>query len=123
MGTIVHVDNSDFFRKLVKAFLEELGHEAQGFARGEDALDMIMAGEVHYVITGLELADMSGEDFIKQLVLYADTVPVIVITSKDEGAQNAGLNELGVKAVIQKSGDWKIALKEKLARIIAEDNE
>ena len=121
MGMVVHVDNSDFFRKLVKTFLGGFGHESFGFSRGEDALDKIMANEVDYVITGLELADMSGEDFIKKLLLYSDTVPIIVITAKDDGAQNAHLLDLGVKAIIKKSGDWKVELKQQLANIIAEE--
>ena len=69
MGRIIHVDNSEFFRKGMKALLSELALESEGFDRGEDALNAIKAGGVSGVIMGLELSDMSGEEFIKRLTV------------------------------------------------------
>ena len=116
MGSIVHVDNSDFFRKLMRTFLVELGHESEGYSRGEDALDVAMSGKVDFVITGLELADMSGEDFIKQLIVSTQ-VPIIVVTSNENDSQRNHLESLGVKAVVLKSGNWKDQLGEQLVNI------
>ena len=115
MSRIVHVDNSEFFRKLMKTFLSELGHESENFSRGEDAVNKVKAGKADWVITGLSLADMGGEEFIKRLAVSAQLVPVIVVTSSDEEAQHKRLDALGVKAVIQKSGDWKDTLAQQLA--------
>ena len=44
MDHVVHVDNSVFFRKMMKIFLTSLGIEAESFAKGEDVLEFIMAG-------------------------------------------------------------------------------
>ena len=117
MGSIIHVDNSEFFRKVTKAFLTKLGYESDGFARGEDALDVVTAGMANCVITGLELADMNGEDFIKQLAVSAHLVPIIVITSRDDGEANLRLENMGVKAIIQKSGNWEKELHELLEHL------
>jgi DNA-binding response OmpR family regulator len=117
MSFIVHTDNSDFFRKLMKIFLNELGHITEGYARGEDALDLLETGKADCVITGLELADMTGEEFIRRLMVSAHTAPVIVVTARDNDIQNARLNALGVRAIILKTGDWKNSLKEQLGNI------
>ena len=114
MGYIVHVDNSKFFRKVMKTFLSELGLESVGYDRGEDALDEIIAGRASCVITGLELADMSGEDFVKQLFIYGHPMTIIAVTASGDEERIRYLESLGVKATIQKAGDWKEKLREYL---------
>ena len=115
MEHIVHVDNSEFFRKQMKVFLTELGYEYTGFSRGEDALKAASAGNADCVITGLTLADMEGEALIRRLNVSADTVSVIVVTASHEDAQIRRLNSLNVLKVISKSGDWKTELSSLLA--------
>ena len=110
MKHIIHIDNSEFFRKQVKTFLSEKGLESESFARGEDAMKAVNAGEVNCAITGLSLADMSGEELIKRLAVSPKTVVKIVVTSSTDEAQYKRLEALGVKAIIQKSGDWKAEL-------------
>jgi two-component system cell cycle response regulator len=111
MAKIIHVDNSEFFRKLMKTFLSELGLESESFDRGNDALNAVSTGEVSFVITGLALADMSGEELIKRIVASPRPVPVIAVTSNDESSQAKRLSALGVKANILKSGNWKDELR------------
>ena len=117
MGRIVHADNSEFFRKLMKTFLSELGHDAGSFAGGKDAAASVKAGKADCVITGLQLADMSGEEFIKRLAGVPQKVPVVVVTSSNDEVQHKRLGALGVKAVIQKSGDWKGELSNHLSNM------
>jgi len=114
MRRIVHVDNSRFFRKLMKVFLSEIGLISEGFDLGEDALNAVMSGDVSCVITGLELPDMSGEKFISRLIAVAPSAMTIiaVTSSADDEKRVKTLEAMGVKATIQKSGDWKEKLRE-----------
>lgn len=114
MSYIVHADNSSFFRKLMKTFLVELGLEFASFERGHDVIHEISAGAVDCVITGLELADMSGEELVKRLVAASFQTPVIVVTSNEEAAQANRLAGLGVRKIILKSGNWKEELRQVL---------
>jgi two-component system nitrogen regulation response regulator GlnG len=108
MKHVIHADNSEFFRKLMRTFLSERGLESESFANGEDVLDAAAAGRVSFVVTGLELTDMSGEILIEKLAALPRKVPVIVVTSNEEAVQTKRLEVLpGVKATILKSGDWK----------------
>ena len=110
MKHIIHVDNSEFFRKQVKTFLSESGHYSESYASGEEAMKAVEAGKVNCVITGLILSDMSGEELMKRLAVSPKTVVKIVVTSSTDEAQHKRLEALGVKAIIQKSGDWKSEL-------------
>jgi len=114
MRYIVHVDNSKFFRKLMKIFLAEIGLNCEGFDSGEDALNAVMSGDVSCVITGLELPDMNGEKLISRIVAVAPSaLTIIVVTSSaDDEARVKALESMGVKATIQKAGDWKEKLRE-----------
>ena len=112
MGRIVHVDNSDFFRKAMRAFLAELGFEVLEFDRGEDAIADIAAGNVSCLITGLELQDMKGEEFIRRIRSATETMTVIAVTASEDDARVRNLKSLGITAIIHKGGDWKEKLRE-----------
>ena len=109
---VIHVDNSVFFRKVMKAFLSELGINVESFERGEDVLDMVEMEKVSCVITGLELVDMSGEDLIRKLLFTAHSMTIIAVTSSDNDVRIQSLANLGVRATIHKGGDWKEKLRE-----------
>jgi len=114
MRRIVHVDNSKFFRKLMKVFLSEIGLVSEGFDLGEDALNAVMAGDVSCVITGLELPDMKGETLIGRMIAVAPSaMTIIVVTSSTHDEERVkNLESMGVRATIQKAGDWKEKLRE-----------
>ena len=110
MKHIIHVDNSEFFRKLIKSFLSEKGLECEGFEKGEDAVNAVADGRATFVITGLSLADMGGTEFLKRLMTLPKKTPIIVVTSSDEDAKHKQLEVLGVRAIISKNADWKMEL-------------
>ena len=109
---VIHVDNSRFFRKVMQVFLTELGVNSEDFERGEDVLDAIGNRKVSCVITGLELVDMKGEDLIRQLIFSGHSMTIIAVTGSDDDERIRDLENLGVKATIQKGGDWKEKLRE-----------
>jgi len=112
MGYIIHVDNSRFFRKAMKYFLAELGLESVDFDRGEDALTAVKGGRVSCLITGLELPDMRGEDLLSRIDLSLRPMTVIAVTASGDEERAKKLEVMGVKATIQKGGDWKEKLRE-----------
>ena len=109
---VIHADNSGFFRKVLKIFLAELGVDSDGFEKGDDVLNEIGNRKVSCVITGLELADMTGEELIKQLQFSGHLMTIIAVTSSVNDERIKTLKELGVKATIQKGGNWKEKLRE-----------
>ena len=109
---VVHADNSSFFRKVIKVFLSELDIVSENFDNGEDVLNEVGNHKVSCVITGLELNDMTGEELIRQLIYSGHSMTIIAVTSSASEERIKVLEELGVKATIQKGGNWKEKLRE-----------
>jgi len=116
MKKIIHVDNSEFFRKLVKSHLENEGFEVESFSSAQDANMAINGGIVDMVIMGLTFADAQGEDFLTQ-TLEAFAGPVIVISSSVDDKKKKELLLKGVAAAINKSSPWEQFLKPLLSAL------
>jgi len=112
MTTVIHVDNSKFFRKMMRIFLNDLGIVCIDFEKGEDVLDAIGNQKISCVITGLELIDMSGEDLIRQLTFTGYPMTIIAVTGSQDDDRIQRLADMGVKTTIQKGGNWKEKLRE-----------
>jgi two-component system autoinducer 1 sensor kinase/phosphatase LuxN len=112
MSTVIHVDNSKFFRKIMQVFLAELGLECESYEHGEDVLDVILSKKVSCLITGLELADMTGEELIRRVTVSAPQMTIIAVTGSSDEERIYRLHGMGVKGIIQKGGDWKEKLRE-----------
>ncbi|MDR3115753.1 MAG: response regulator [Treponema sp.] len=107
MKTIIHVDNSEFFRKLMKGFFMEKGFIGTCFSHGEEALKVINQGNVSVVITGLALSDMDGKEFIKRICASSYTGPIIVLTSNNAKEERQALSYPKIQACISKSEAWQ----------------
>jgi two-component system cell cycle response regulator len=106
MKNIIHVDNSEFFRKQMRVFLEEEGFEVEGLDSAQEANLTIGAGSADMVIMGLTFTDIDGKDFAKKIV-ETFTGPVIVVSSSLTAEKVKELNALGIVASFDKSGPWK----------------
>ena len=63
---ILHLEYSAFFRKLVKEMILESGHSPVESKYGSDVFKILAQTDVALIITGFELADMTGEELIQQ---------------------------------------------------------
>ena len=111
MDHVIHVDNSGFFRKIMRTFLLELGLESESFQQGWDALIAVKAGRASCVITALELPDMKGEEFIRQLAKMEQPVSVIVFSANLDEKRIKFLEAQGVLGIIEKTSNWKEDLR------------
>ena len=115
MKKIIHADNSGFFRRLMRSFLEAQGFEVESFDSAQEANMVIGAGAADIVITGLAFPDMDGEEFISR-VRESFAGPIIVVSSSiDNQDKYERLVDLGIRAMVLKSGPWKENLKPFLA--------
>lgn len=114
MSQVVHIDNSEFFRKMMKIFLSELGYESESYEKGRDAIYSLQNKRVACIITEVELPDMSGEELIKQLKIHSQPMSIVALTSITETEKIKHLEALGVLAVVQKSDNWKEQLRKLL---------
>lgn len=107
MKSIIHVDNSGFFRKLVNTFLSKYGYIVESFSLAKEALEIISGGQVGLILTGLTLPDMEGEEFIQRIMDYPYNIPIIAFTSNQTTKTDDELIDLGIRAWVLKSGVWQ----------------
>ena len=110
MKTIIHVDNSVFFRKQVKLFLEASGFAVEGFSSAQEAGLVISTGIADMIIMGLAFSDCDGEEFLERTV-SSFTGPIIVVSSSIDARKAGKLIALGARATINKSASWKADLE------------
>jgi two-component system, cell cycle response regulator len=85
MYAVLHIDNSSFFRNILKDLFEKNGFkflEASNTIEAEAILESVK--RINLIITSMELEGESGIEFIKKISLSKHKeIPVIVITSSD----------------------------------------
>jgi len=116
MKKIIHVDNSQFFRKQMKIFLESEGFEVESYDSALEASFAIGGGLADMVIMGLAFAGIDGEVFLKRAVQSFDGPIIVVSSSTDERITNQLLS-LGARAALSKLGSWKQELKPYLSAL------
>jgi len=103
MINILHVERGSFFRKVIKDIAAQSGLIHFEADSAEAALEILKEESVDLIITGLELADLSGEEFIEQLRrTQFNEIPVMVISSSDSLEDYEKMFKLGVVDFIHK---------------------
>lgn len=103
--TILVAEDSGFFRKQVKKYLEESGFRVVEAEDGQMAWDLLLQGEdVHGVVTDVQMPNMTGFELSRHIKDHPElkTLPVIALTSLagDEDirkGEDAGVDDYQVK--------------------------
>ena len=103
MINILHVERGSFFRKVIKDIAAQSGLIHFEAESADEALEVLKTEEVELIITGMELADVSGEQFIEKLRrTQYNGIPVMVISSSDSIEDYEKMFNLGVVDFIHK---------------------
>jgi len=105
--TILIVDDSITARMMIRRCLEIVGYSEAKFieaSNGIEALTQLKTTKVDLIFTDLNMPEMDGEHFLKQVKSNRRffTIPVIVISSKTNKSNEAQLHIKGAAAVIDK---------------------
>lgn len=100
---ILHLEYSGFFRKLVKEMIQDSGHTPLETKYGSDVFKVLAQHDVSLIITGFELADMTGEELIEHVrdSRYSD-IPIVIITSLEVKEVKERLKGLKIDDLILK---------------------
>ncbi len=104
MNTVLHVDNSSLYKKLLKEKFTEFGWRYISAGGMSEALALLEKSEVNLMITALELEDGSGEDLVRRINTGTHReVPVVIITSNESVEIRKKLFSLGAIDFIPKN--------------------
>ena len=101
---IVAVDDSRMILSIYKATLHELGYEPVPFEFPASALEWLQKEKPLMVLTDLNMPDMTGIQLTQRIreQYPADKLPVIMVTTQNEGQDNEAAVKAGVNKIIQK---------------------
>lgn len=114
MTTILIVEDEDSLRAPLAFNLRRDGYDVVEAVTGEDALELIRASEPDLVLLDLMLPGMPGTEVCRKL-RKTSTVPVIMVTAKDEVVDRVVGLEIGADDYVTKPYSYR----ELLARVRA----
>jgi two-component system, cell cycle response regulator len=122
MEKVLQLEVGKLFIKIVKGMIEPRGYEVLATDNSAEALSILKKNRISLIITGSELSDISGEDFIKFLSKSEySNIPVIVLTSTDSLDLRTKLFSMGIVDYILKKDVDSTKLENYFDSLIKED--
>jgi len=101
-GTVLLVEDEDSIGRLVKSYLEQRdGWQVEWVRTGEDALMRAASGSIRIVLLDLGLPGIDGFEVCRRL-RSRSTVPIVMLTARDEEADRVAGLEIGADDYISK---------------------
>ncbi len=102
--TILVVDDSSSLRQVVGIALKGAGYEVIEACDGKDALGKIDGRKVHLIISDVNMPNMDGITFVKEVKKLATHkfTPVIMLTTESQEARKLEGQAAGAKAWVVK---------------------
>ncbi len=97
MKTVLTVDDSASIRQMINMTLSGAGYKVIEAADGAEGFTKATTGQVHVVITDLNMPVMNGLDFIRKFRAHPSSkgVPIIMLTTESDEALKKQAKEAG----------------------------
>ena len=102
--TILIVDDSANMRKIVSVILKNEGYEVIEGVDGADALTKLNCQKVHLIICDVNMPNMDGISFVKEIKKSAEYkfIPIIMLTTESQERKKLEGQTAGAKAWVVK---------------------
>lgn len=102
--TILVIDDSSSFRTVVKLALQKAGYTVVEAGDGKEALAKLDAGKVNLIVCDVNMPNMDGLTFLKEVKTRPANkfTPVIMLTTESQESKKAEGRAAGAKAWITK---------------------
>ena len=100
-GSVLLVEDEENLASLVEAYLQQEGYSVVSVGTGAEALQALDDQPVRLVVLDLNLPDMDGLDVCRQ-IRTRSSVPVVMLTSRDDEADRLAGLETGADDYIGK---------------------
>ena len=102
--TILIVDDSASLRQVVSIALKGAGYDTIEACDGKDALTKLNGGKIHLIISDVNMPNMDGISFLKEVKKHPSYkfTPVIMLTTESQEAKKAEAQAAGAKAWVVK---------------------
>ncbi|MDP3979552.1 MAG: response regulator [Pseudomonas sp.] len=102
--TVMVVDDSSSVRQVVSIALKGAGYEVIEASDGKDALVKLTGQKVHLMISDVNMPNMDGITFVKEVKKLANYkfTPIIMLTTESQEAKKQEGQAAGAKAWVVK---------------------
>jgi two-component system chemotaxis response regulator CheY len=102
--TILVVDDSASLRQVVCIALKSAGYEVIEACDGHDALGKMKGAKVHLIISDVNMPNMDGISFVKEVKKLAEHkfTPIIMLTTESQEGKKQEGQAAGAKAWVVK---------------------
>jgi len=122
MEKVLQLESGNLFRTIVKKIIEPRGYEVVSTDESSEAFSLLEENKISLIITGNELKNMSGVEFIELLSKTKfSNIPVIVLTSTDSLELRTKLFSMGIVDYILKKDINTTKLENYFDSLIKED--
>ncbi len=106
MYSILHLETSSFYKKLLKNISSELEVNYIAVDSAEEAFKVLDSENIDLILTAMELEDGNSINFIKN-INNSETrnIPIVVITGNDSAEDRKKMFDLGIVDYISKKSD------------------
>ncbi len=103
-NSVLVVDDSVVVRRRLSKKLTAAGHTVREAANGREAMAVLNVGGITAVITDLDMPGMTGVELMQEMKRQKPyrTIPVTVLSSRDEDSMPPEVGELRPDAILQK---------------------
>ena len=109
MHTLIHVETSLFYKKIMREICSELGIGYFNAPGPEEAFGVLRDNSISMILTAMELEGGNSEEFISGLnASEFKNIPVIVFTGNDTLEARKTMYDLGIVDFILKTTDREI---------------
>jgi two-component system chemotaxis response regulator CheY len=102
--TVLIVDDSASMRQLVSFALKDSGYDVIDAVNGKDAMNKLNGTKIDMVITDLNMPEMDGIEFIKQLRTKSGYkfTPIVMLTTESQESKKQEGKQAGASGWIVK---------------------
>lgn len=102
MPRIILVDDSQFQRKMMKGYLEELNLEILEASNGLEGLELFNSVKPDLMILDLLMPKKNGLEVLEEIKNYDKKTPIIIVSADIQETTKAKIEELGAYEFINK---------------------
>lgn len=102
--TVLIVDDSASLRQVVSIALKGAGYDVIEGCDGKEALSKLTGQKVHLIISDVNMPNMDGITFVKEVKKLSNYkfTPIIMLTTESQESKKAEGQEAGAKAWVVK---------------------
>ncbi len=102
MANILIVEDDKAIQNLLKVALKQENHTINAVGTAREGIDFVVKNIVDLIILDLGLPDMDGINVVETVRSFSETLPIIVVSARDDEDEKIKCLDAGINDYVQK---------------------